>query len=974
MVGRRQREVITTSRMICTGMRKGSVRFDRGDLKEKPIARSKAGRDLWIFFNVYAKDENASYCIFCDKREDIGHHQRRAEHLSTSCRFATPIAQDIAKAYLTENRSDIARGPAPSWIGLAGTSQMKVDKMGKDEQEAAVIAMATAMVASGSPFTAVSSPLWTAAFRQLRPAFRNPSRDLMKKKMLDVCLSVEFSSKEKIRQSKSDSLCISADTWTDRKSNAVLAIVVLTPHPVVWDVVYCDPLELNGAQHMAHHVSRVVREIGSDRFVGFVGDNENKMQSAKRMVTREFPWIRPLDCAAHAANLMMEHTFDKIEFMSNLKQDATNLVRTVNNTSAKGALFDLRRNINERDCSLVLPVPTRWGTYVECLRRVLENEAFLPVVLKKVTTHEDTSKNKRSCLDPVKHIITDSSFYEMARQVYRAYSPVCHFIKEIESNDATTSLAFLASLALSQSVESVFKNNPECSRMLHFVNIQTSRLQTSFYAVAALLDPRLQAYRSLITKWLRQKEEARRQEQTILGTGFPAELPPSLPTTHVHSSSIPNEERAPHLAVRRLKKRGRPSKHNSDRDSAVSDTPSGSTSAAQTQANEGQKPLDPASSRVSVAASTVMEDPMDVGRHWVGELLINNIGVYVEQKLSAYAARINKQKTSKSSRDVENGHQGDEMYIMLPSRPFDRSKLGSEFRQFMTDLDTSNPNCSIHVPYEDDPVNWWTVTGAAMYPNLAWIARYCLSAVPTSAAVERVFSNYNFVEDENRIRLQKDSARLLVMGYCNIKFQQRHEETLALRASRAARSLSSAKMESGQAMLASLLADPAITGSSTRPSADNPPSGFPDSLGFNMKVSEFGIEQQLAEEELRARRTKFYSERNDAYVEDCDRMLDDLEKETAGPESIVNEEGTLCGMLTPTAGHGSANSLQEITASTKKATIVLDDDDDNPEQSPPPEAKRARLMTREEASAVFSVSLDQADLLRHFPPGQFDED
>jgi hypothetical protein len=96
-------------------------------------------------------------------------------------------------------------------------------------------------------------------------------------------------------------------------------------------------------------------------------------------------------------------------------------------------------------------------------------------------------------------------------------------------------------------------------------------------------------------------------------------------------------------------------------------------------------------------------------------------------------------------------------------RPFFIEALGDELLEYL------NSKLTVPVGYGMNPVVWWKHTGRRLYPNLAWVARFVLSGVPTSAAVERSFSAYSFVQDINRVRLSQDKARKLVIGYCNIR-------------------------------------------------------------------------------------------------------------------------------------------------------------------------------------------------------------
>jgi hAT family C-terminal dimerisation region len=73
---------------------------------------------------------------------------------------------------------------------------------------------------------------------------------------------------------------------------------------------------------------------------------------------------------------------------------------------------------------------------------------------------------------------------------------------------------------------------------------------------------------------------------------------------------------------------------------------------------------------------------------------------------------------------------------------------------------------AVHVGYTTCPLLWWRTIGAEMFPLLAPVARYCLSMLASSAAVERAFKCAKFVSREERGNTGDDSVDLMaVLAY-----------------------------------------------------------------------------------------------------------------------------------------------------------------------------------------------------------------
>ena len=106
-----------------------------------------------------------------------------------------------------------------------------VDTMSEKEQEHSAAAFARALFVSNFLHSTFEHPVWKEAFKNIRPAFKPPSKYLVGSRYLDR----EYESVQTgVQQKIEDASCVSlsADGWTNNRGEHLINFVVCTPEPV----------------------------------------------------------------------------------------------------------------------------------------------------------------------------------------------------------------------------------------------------------------------------------------------------------------------------------------------------------------------------------------------------------------------------------------------------------------------------------------------------------------------------------------------------------------------------------------------------------------------------------------------------------------------------------------------------------------------------------------------------------------------
>lgn len=123
------------------------------------------------------------------------------------------------------------------------------------------------------------------------------------------------------------------------------------------------------AEYHCNKLIEVAKEIDFDKFVGVISDNCSTMQAMFTLLEKQYPTKFGNGCASHVLNLLVKDIAGQTA-AKEIVASAVEVIKHINHHAKLKAAFDEARQKVQRVRSLCIPVPTRWHSLIEALRRL----------------------------------------------------------------------------------------------------------------------------------------------------------------------------------------------------------------------------------------------------------------------------------------------------------------------------------------------------------------------------------------------------------------------------------------------------------------------------------------------------------------------------------------------------------------------------------------------------------------------------
>ena len=181
------------------------------------------------------------------------------------------------------------------------------------------------------------------------------------------------------------------DGWSKTRNEHIIDFVASLCKPIFCKSFHTD-LQSHTGEYFATEILKVIEELEIEcgkMVFGVVADNTSNMKKAWRLTEEKYPTAICYGCAAHGFNLI---------FCDMIKLETCKIIIK----RAKGALKEFRlkhmlvdmlkaiekgKNVN---CTLKLPVKTRWASVVTSLKSVKKK-----VVLRKIAVSKARKKKQQ---------------------------------------------------------------------------------------------------------------------------------------------------------------------------------------------------------------------------------------------------------------------------------------------------------------------------------------------------------------------------------------------------------------------------------------------------------------------------------------------------------------------------------------------------------------------------------------------------
>lgn len=324
-------------------------------------------------------------------------------------------------------------------------------------------------------------PLWKETFNLLNPEFNVPSRKMLATSGLETeHAKVKQQINEKI--SKAVVLHMAVDGWSNIRNESILNIIIYTPEPVFYTFVETKT-NRHKADYLTSELSKVIEEIGEDRFFAVVTDNAANMAKCGRSLCNKFDKMIWIGCIAHTLNLLVGDVLRK----TCVKEIFEFVVAVIKNITQSHILTaEFRKHATEKSItvSLVLPVKTRWGSYLHCLDIFLKSKR----ILQTMAVNDEISELERHKLQ-----MLDETSWSQIDNHRKFLKPIVEWTTRLEADYSTIhlvqqALKEIGSVFEDDDATNIFSTDDLEDLRLKFKQREGRSLQPIHYA-ADILNP-----------------------------------------------------------------------------------------------------------------------------------------------------------------------------------------------------------------------------------------------------------------------------------------------------------------------------------------------------------------------------------------------------------------------------------------------------------------------------------------------------
>lgn len=285
-------------------------------------------------------------------------------------------------------------------------------------------ALARAVYVSGTPLNIVQHPLWVEFFKRLRPSFMPPTRRVLSSSLLeneyskvnsDLCEAI----------ANAPNLNLQCDGWSNIRNEAIINFIVSKPEPLFVEFLETKT-NSHSAEYIAGEMAKVIDKYGAKKFFVAIGDNENTMQAALRLLQIEFPWIVPLGCISHWLHLFCKYIM-KCKKAKKLVSNAMTVVKTVKKSHVLNGEFKQKQKEKGVAVSLKLAGKTRWGSILFCLQSLQKNKS----VLQSLAVDEHSAMP-----NAVKRLMLSEAFWKNVEYAITIFKPIVSAVTLLESDES----------------------------------------------------------------------------------------------------------------------------------------------------------------------------------------------------------------------------------------------------------------------------------------------------------------------------------------------------------------------------------------------------------------------------------------------------------------------------------------------------------------------------------------------------------
>ncbi|CAG9792169.1 unnamed protein product [Diatraea saccharalis] len=300
---------------------------------------------------------------------------------------------------------------------------------------------AKAVFVTGQPLSLLEHPLWVEALQNLKPDYKPPTRRILASSLLT--LEFEETKLEIMERINSATvLHLAIDGWSNLRNDSIMNIIIYTPKPFFYKFIDTKT-NRHTAEYVCDKVSEVLEEIGSHKFFVIISDNATNMVKCGRLLNEKYANVTWIGCLAHTLNLLIGDVI-KVNVVLAIFHYVVEVVKKISKSHILKSEFKRLSEDKSINVALVLPVKTRWGSYLHCLENFLKAKVILQTMVISDIRELDTYKE---------NILNEAKWAAIENHI-RFFTPIVHWISKLEGDYCTIHLVYGALLDIEELLNS----------------------------------------------------------------------------------------------------------------------------------------------------------------------------------------------------------------------------------------------------------------------------------------------------------------------------------------------------------------------------------------------------------------------------------------------------------------------------------------------------------------------------------------
>jgi len=240
---------------------------------------------------------------------------------------------------------------------------------------------------------------------------------------------------------------------------------------------------------MASIIQDVFNSVSIKKIISVVTDNAKNMICSWKILKEKFKDenISYYGCAAHVLNLLNKDLM-QLNTFSLLEDSAKKICVEFKQSHILNSLLKEFQNadsdIMKKKITLKLPIVTRWGSNLQCLKSLIFNKQYLQQIAISPKAIKYLSKNSSA------KILDNDVFWPKVEKLINILEPISIWIKTLESEASNLSDVVCAFHQIKEKIKNSVSVSKDLQNILSCIEKRKKMATEQIHLAAHLLDPR----------------------------------------------------------------------------------------------------------------------------------------------------------------------------------------------------------------------------------------------------------------------------------------------------------------------------------------------------------------------------------------------------------------------------------------------------------------------------------------------------